>query len=200
MNHKGKGFLLLFLIITITISCATSKEARLAEQLSKAENWDGAVLAYQQAIDKDPKDRELRNKVLHAKTKAAEGHYAKGKDYLKEKKIDSAIEELRKAVELMPSIDEYSKVLRNAGKLKESEEYYLSGLRLQKAGKLDEAVSEFEKALELDPTHQQAQEALTKIGKKKGKEEEELTLASTKPISPRNSASPNHALRTAIRR
>lgn len=183
MKNKGKVFLLLSFIIIFTISCAASKEARLAEQLSKAGNWDGAVLAYQQAIDKDPKNRELRNKLLHAKTKAADGHYAKGKDYLKEKKIDPAIEELRKSVELMPSMEEYSKALRNAGKIKEAEEYYLTAMRLQKAGKLDEAVSEFEKALELDPTHQQAQEALTKIGKKKGKEEEDLTLASTKPVT-----------------
>lgn len=183
MKHKGKVFLLLSFIIIFIISCAASKESRLAEQLSKAGNWDGAVLAYQQAIDKDPKNRELRNKLLHAKTKAAEGHYAKGKDYIKEKKIDPAIEELRKSVELMPSIEEYSKALRNAGKIKEAEEYYLTAMRLQKAGKLDEAVSEFEKAIELDPTHQQAQEALIKIGKKKGKEEGELTLASTKPIS-----------------
>ncbi len=183
MRCNNRVFLSLFLILLFAVSCAASKEARLAEQLSKAGNWNGAVLAYQQAIDKDPKNRELRNKLLQAKTKAAEGHYAKGKDYLKEKKIDPAIEELKKAVELMPSIEEYSKALRNAGKVKEAEEYYLTAMRLQKAGKSDEAVSEFEKALELDPTHQQAQEALTKIGKKRGKEEEDLSLASTKPIS-----------------
>ncbi len=185
MNHKVEGFILLLYLITVfTISCAASKEARLGEEFSKAGNWDGAVLAYQQAIEKSPKDRELRNKLLHAKTKAAEGRYAKGRDYLKEKKIESAIEEFKKSVELMPSIDEYSKTLRNAGKLKEAEEYYIAGVRLQKAGKIDEAISEFEKALELDPTHQQAQEALTKAGKKREKAEEgELTLASTKPIS-----------------
>ena len=50
MKHKGKVFLSLSFIIIFTISCATSKEARLGEQLSKAGNWDAAALAYQEAI------------------------------------------------------------------------------------------------------------------------------------------------------
>ena len=84
----------------------------------------------------------------------------------------------------MPSIEEYSKVLINAGKLKEAENHYIAGMQLQKAEKLDAAISELEMAIELDPTHQKAQEALTKIGKKREKAEEgELTLASTKPIT-----------------
>lgn len=184
MFKNNKLYLVSILIVIIVTSCATSREVRLAEQLSKAGNWDAAALAYQEAIKKNPKDRELRNKLLHAKTKAAEGHYAKGKDYLKEKKIDDAIEEFKRTMELMPSIEEYSKVLINAGKLKEAENHYIAGMQLQKAEKLDAAISELEMAIELDPTHQKAQEALTKIGKKREKAEEgELTLASTKPIT-----------------
>lgn len=50
MFKNNKLYLVSILIVIIVTSCATSREVRLAEQLSKAGNWDAAALAYQEAI------------------------------------------------------------------------------------------------------------------------------------------------------
>ena len=83
------------LVGMVLLGCAASREVRLGEQFGRQGNWDGAVFLYQEAVQKDPKNLSLRQKLDEAKAKAAGQHYQKGRDLLKEKNHPQALEEFK---------------------------------------------------------------------------------------------------------
>ena len=80
------GILLFFALL---VAC-TLQELKLGEELEKKGDWDGAVAAYRDAVKKEPFDKELEKKFRHAKTRAAEQHFAQGREWLKKHQIAEA--------------------------------------------------------------------------------------------------------------
>ncbi|MGH7274969.1 MAG: secretin N-terminal domain-containing protein, partial [Nitrospiria bacterium] len=174
------------LVGMVLLGCAASREVRLADQFGTQGNWDGAVFLYQEAVQKDPKNLSLRRKLDEAKGKAAEQHYQRGRDLLKEKNLPQALDEFKRAMALDPAKQEHRAALKEALKLKEAGDLYATGLKLMRAERLSDALKQFEDALDLDPTLVAAQEMIRKLteDQKAGRGgEAELTLKSTQPIT-----------------
>lgn len=180
-KSKMSRFLLVIGIILLAFGCAAHKGIRLGDQLAKEGDWEGAVFAYQEAIKENPRDIDLRKKLEAARSRAAEIHFAKGKELLKEKNILMAIEEFQKALALDPLRVEHQSTLAAALKVKEAQERHATGLKLIKAGKHSDALKEFERALELDPSHLDAQRMVTQLAEEV--KEEEISIKREEPIT-----------------
>ena len=94
------------LFLTLLVAC-TMQEFRLGEELEQKGDWDGAVAVYREALKKEPFNKELDKKFRHAKTRAAEQHFAQGRKWLKEKKIPEALQEFEIALGLEPGKPEH---------------------------------------------------------------------------------------------
>ncbi len=174
------------LLLTLLFGCAGGREIRLGDQFATAGNWEGAVLLYQEASQKDPKNIRLREKLFDAKAKAAAQHYQKGRQFLKERNLPQALEEFKRAMALDPAKQEHQDGLNEAIKLKDAQDLYASGLKLMNAERFSEAIQQFELALDRDPTLVAAQEAIQKLteDQKAGLNAGlELNLKSTQPIT-----------------
>ncbi|MFQ5455601.1 MAG: secretin N-terminal domain-containing protein [Nitrospirota bacterium] len=165
--------------------CVTNKEIRIGDQFVEEGNWNGAIFLYEEALKKDPTNREIRDKLQRAKSKAAEIHYILGKEYIKEEHLSLAIGEFRKGLSLDISNKEIQSALSKTLKQKDAEEYYKIGKKLARTSKFEAAISEFKKALKLVPDYLPAQEAIKKVKreKKSRKSEDKLSLISTQPIT-----------------
>lgn len=183
---KGGYACLVVLCLLLLVGCATLRETRLGDQFMHEQNWEGAVFAYQEAIKKDPTNLELRKKLDQAKVKAAEIHFLKGQQLLKEDKLPQALEELRRALTLDPDKLEHQAAMNQAIRRLQANDRVATGNRLMNAGRFSDALEEFQKALALVPDYPPAQEAVAKLSEKRRtakSEEEELALKSTQPIT-----------------
>lgn len=183
---KGRYAYLAVLGVLLLVGCATLRETRLGDQFMHEQNWEGAVFAYQEARKKDPTNLELLKKLDQAKVKAAEIHFLKGQQLLKEDKLPQALEELKRALTLNPNKPEHQTALNQALRRQQANDHVAVGLRLMNAGKFSDALDELGKALELIPGYLPAQEAIAKLSEKRRtakSEEEELALKSTQPIT-----------------
>lgn len=181
---KKIGWLGIIFCLLLEIGCASSsKNMRLGDKLMKEGDWEGAAFAYQEASKENPRNVELRKRLEEARSKASEIHLQKGKDYLKEKEIQEAIEEFQRALTLDPLNIENQSALAEALRIKEAEEHFTIGLKLEKAGKPLEALKELEMALELDPSHLPSQRMVAKLGDEIKAKEEEITIKREQPIT-----------------
>lgn len=178
---KRIGWLGMAGYLLLAIGCAPSKALRLGDQLMNEENWEDAVFAYQEAVKENPRDLELRKKLGEARSNAAQLHFLKGKEHLKEKKIPMAIEEFQRALTLDPLNAERQSAFAAALRIKDAEERYAVGLKLLKAGKSIEALREFERTLELDPSHLPAQKMVAQLTEEI--KEEEISIKRKEPIT-----------------
>ncbi len=165
--------------------CASMKEVRLGDQFAEQGNWEGAVVAYQAALSKDPTDLSIREKLDEVKSRAAELHLLQGKELLNQQNIELAVQEFKRALSLDPSKKEHQSALADALRKRDAEDHYEIGLRLANVSKFKDAIREFEETLRLDPSHVPAQVALVKVVEevKALETEEELALKSTQPIT-----------------
>jgi general secretion pathway protein D len=182
---KGATQIFVWLVVFSVMGCVSMKEIRLGDQFAEEGNWEGSLIHYQMALDKDPTNLEVREKLIEAKKRVAALHFVQGKQLLQEKEIELAIQEFKRALSLDPSKKEHQNSLAGAMKLREAQSFYKLGERFANISRFDDAISEFEKALELDPSHVLAQEGLIRINAlmEKQKAEGELALKSTQPIT-----------------
>ncbi len=97
---KIQRFVLLLLGALFLWSCAGNRAFQNAEEALKNKNWDVAVYEYQQALDKDPNNPELKLKLSMAKIFASRLHYEEAKRFLEAKNLEKAAEQLELATEL----------------------------------------------------------------------------------------------------
>ncbi len=154
------GSLLLFL--TVSAGC-TLPEVRTAQKLAAQGHWDEAVAAYRTAVRKDPFNKDIQKAYDEAKARAAERHYAAGREFLKENRILEALEEFRRALGLDPSRSEHHAALGDAMRLKEAREKLQAAEKLRSLGRLEDALDAYERAVELDPSLTKALEGITAI-------------------------------------
>jgi len=153
--------------------------------------WDEAVIAFTEALSKDPGNIEYNIRLIMAKERAAESHYQKGTVAVLQDKLDDAVREFQMAVALNSAHDAADSEMKKAIRIKESRIHYELGLELEKQGKFSEAMSEFQAALRIDPKNikaKTAKEAASERQKKAleaqlTKDRAEKPLYSTKPIT-----------------
>ncbi len=148
--------------ILLLVACSL-QELQLGEQLEQQGDWDGAVAAYRDALRKEPFNKELEEKLSHAKVRAAEQHFMLGVKWLKNRQIAEALQELQIALGLDPENPEHHSALNDAWRLKKGHQTLLDAKHLEKLGRFDEALSLYETAVELDPALVEAIEGITRV-------------------------------------
>jgi len=184
MKKTGMLALALFLITGIG-GCAGSRAFQRGEGYAKGGEWDLAVKEYRDALKGDPQQIEYRSALLRAEETAANHHYKKARNFLKERKLDQAIIELQQAIYLNPTNAAIQGALKTVLNMKQAEEHYRAALTFQELNRLSEAVNELNRSVELDPENAKYIDALDKLQKKRSEAEPDdaLTLASDKPIT-----------------
>ena len=152
----------ILLFIALLIAC-TLQELKLGEELEKKGDWDGAVAAYRAAVKKEPFDKELEKKFRHAKIRAAEQHFAQGREWLKKGQIPEALQEFEIALGLDPDKPEHHTALNDAWRLRSARQTLLDAKQMEGLGRLDEALGLYETAVELDPSLAEAVEGITRV-------------------------------------
>jgi general secretion pathway protein D len=143
------------------------------------------VKEYREANKREPENIEYRSSLLRAQETAANQHYKKARNYLKERKLDQAVVELQQALYLNPTNAAIQGALRSVLDMKQADEHYRASLTFQELGRLGEAVNELTQAVNLDPENAKYLDSLDKLQRKRteAEPEEALTLASDKPIT-----------------
>src|SRR5574341_1473361 len=155
-------------IVAITlIGGCTLAEVKRAKQLGNAGDWDGAVAAYREAQKKDPFDTDIQTALEEAKGRAAEQHYAAGRQFLKENRQAEALYEFKLALGYDPSRSEHHVALADALRLKEAQTQLQTAEKLKGLGRLDEALDAYERAVQLDPNLVAALEGITTVTQQK---------------------------------
>jgi general secretion pathway protein D len=131
-------------------------DVKRGDQHLAAERWEEAILAYKQALKDDPFNPSLQGKYGLARERAAAMYAERARTLLKEKQIDLALEEFKRALAINPSSADYQAGFMQATRVKESRSQYREAERLAQLGRVEEAMSGFARAAELDPTYQEA--------------------------------------------
>lgn len=151
--------------MAVGLLACTLGEVRLGNELEQQGDWDGAVNAYREALKKDPFDKEIERKYRFAKNKAAEHHFARGREWLKKGELGEALQEFQFALGLDPENPEHHSALTDAWRLKNARQTLLDAKQMEDHGRFDDALSLYESAVELDPTLMAAIEGITRVVK-----------------------------------
>ena len=169
----------LFAICCIVAAC-TMPEVKQGEQLAAKGDWDGAVAAYRSALKKKPFDEDVKQRLDQAKTRAADQHYAEGRQHLKENRLAEAVQAFKQALSLDPSRSEHQTAVSDAFRLKEARDRLHAAEKFQTLGRLDEALAAYEQAVQLDPDLTKALEGITAIA---AQQAEQQIGSATQPIT-----------------
>lgn len=138
-------------------------DVKRGDQHLASERWEEASLAYKQALKDDPFNSSLQGKYVLARERAAAGHADRGRTLLKEKQVDLALEEFKRALGLEPSNADYQSGFQDAIRVKESRSQYREAQRLAQFGRTEEALGRLLRAAELDPTYQEPLESISRL-------------------------------------
>lgn len=155
--------LLLGLLWFTGCSLFLSSDAKRGDQHLAQGNWEEATLAYKQALKDDPFDSGLNSKYSLARERAAAAHEERGRTLLKERQLESAIEEFKRAMTLEPASTEHQSGLVEALRLKDARDQAKEAEKLAQLGRSEDALHTYEKAVELDPALSQALEGIAKL-------------------------------------
>jgi general secretion pathway protein D len=153
-------------VIAFLISaCGTfaSPDVKRGDQHLSSGNWEEAILAYKQALKDDPFDPALQNKYAIARERAAAMHEERGRQLLKDRQLDAAAEEFKRALTIEPTAKEHEAGLTEALRLREARDRYREAERLAQLGRTSEAMEGFARAIELDPTYKEAIEGVARL-------------------------------------
>lgn len=144
-------------------SLFVSPEVKRGDQHLASERWEEASLAYKQALKDDPFNSALQGKYALARERTAAMHAERGHALLKEKHVDLALEEFKRALAIEPSRAEYQAGFQDTTRMKESRSQYHEAERLAKLGRNEEALDRFARAAELDPAYQEPLESISRL-------------------------------------
>ncbi len=153
-------------VVTVLFTgCALfiSPEAKKGDQHLAAGNWEEAILAYKQALKDDPFDPALQSKYTMARERAAAMYEERGRGFLKDRQIDPAIEQFKRALTIEPTNSDHQSGLTESLRLKEARDHYREAERLAQLGRIEEAMEGYARATELDPTFKAPLESITKL-------------------------------------
>lgn len=141
----------------------TAADVKRGDHHLAAGNWEEAALAYKQALKDDPFNEGLENKYAMARERAAAVRAERGRALLKDRQIEPAIEEFKRALALEPSNGEYQSGLSEAVRIKDARDQHREAERLAQLGRTDEAMEGFARAAELDPGFKAPLEGISKL-------------------------------------
>jgi general secretion pathway protein D len=149
--------------VALITACTVSPDVKRGDQHLAAGNWEEATVAYRQALKDDPFEPSLQNKYAIARERAAAMHEERGRQLLKERQLDQAAEEFKRALTIEPTSKEHESGLTEALRLKEARDRYREGERLTQLGRVTEAMEVYLRAVELDPTYKEALEGVARL-------------------------------------
>lgn len=146
-------------------ACGTfnSPDVKRGDQHLAAGNWEEASVAYRQALKDDPFEPSLQNKYAIARERAAAMHEERGRQLLKERQLESAADEFKRALTIEPTSKEHESGLTEALRLKEARDRFREAERLAELGRLSEAMEGYRRAVELDPSFKEALEGVARL-------------------------------------
>ena len=158
--------ILIFLITVTGCSIFSSSEVRRGDRFVEAGNWEEAVLAYQRALRDDAFDRTIQNKLALARSQAANKYEEQARVFVKENKLDQAVEAMKHALTFEPVRLERHQALADVLKLKESRYLAHSAEQLRNIGRIEEALEAYQRAVTLDPGLTTALEGISSLSEK----------------------------------
>ncbi|ULA65142.1 MAG: TPRREGION domain-containing protein [Nitrospira sp.] len=143
--------------------CLASQDAKRGDQHLAAGNWEEASLAYKEALKNDPFDSGLTSKYALARERAAGLYHDRGEAFLKERQMDLAIEQFKRALTIEPANLAHQASLAEATRLKEARSHFREAERLAQLGRTEEAMGGYTRAAELDPTFKDPLESISRL-------------------------------------
>ncbi len=140
-----------------------SPDVKHGDQHMSAQRWEEASRAYRLALKDDPFNASLQSKYALARERSAAMYAERGRTLLKEKQVDLALEEFKRALTIEPSSAEHQAGFQEAVRLKESRSQYREAERLAQLGRIEEAMDGFTRSAELDPTFREPLESISRL-------------------------------------
>ncbi len=110
--------LLSFTLLSLTLcACAGSSAFKKGKKLEQLKNYDEALLSYQQALEKQPRNHEYRLYFERARFQAAIAHFDQGRRLREVSKLEEALAEFQKASSIDPSNDLAAQEVRSVQKM-----------------------------------------------------------------------------------
>src|SRR5881397_3570343 len=155
-------------VLGLLAGCASfyAPDTTLADRYMQEGNWEGAMAAYQDALQDDPFNPAIQAKLNAAKGRVAAAYQERGRAALKKRNLTQAIEAFKQALSLEPSNPDHQAALAQALRYKEAQDRLTIGQKMLKGGRLEDAAEAFERALELDPDLKAAQDGLVQLAEK----------------------------------
>ena len=150
-------------LLTTACGTLTSPDIKRGDQHLATGNWEEATVAYRQALKEDPFEPSLQNKYAIARERAAAMHEERGRQLLKDRQLDQAAEEFKRALTIEPTSKDHESGLTEAFRLKEARDRYREAERLVQLGRVAEAMEVYQRAVELDPAHKEALEGVARL-------------------------------------
>ena len=115
-NRSPRGaFRVLLVLLTLLVSgCATAGALRNGERAERERDYDRAVVIYTRALQEQPRDRDLQLALDRARMRAAQMHYAAGRQMEREARWEDALAEYQIAYDLNPGMADIERALRGA--------------------------------------------------------------------------------------
>lgn len=165
-NIKITLMVLFFIFALIHLcGCAGNKNLRLGQEYASAGDWDNSIQAFQDALEENPNDQEIKLLLVRSKKNASLDHLAKGEALLEMERYNEALNELQTALAFDPSNIKAENLLEKANNMKESDYYLKRGIALEKSQSYSQARESFQKAVEFYNENEAAQEALDRYRK-----------------------------------
>src|SRR5437016_6053364 len=155
-------------VLGLLAGCASfyAPDTTVADRYMQEGNWEGAMAAYQDALQDDPFNPAIQAKLNAAKGRVAAAYQERGRAALKKRDLPQALEAFKRALSLEPSNPDHQAALAQAIRYKEAQDRLAIGQKMLKAGRLEDAAEAFERALELDPDLKAAQDGLVQLAEK----------------------------------
>src|SRR5262245_43962302 len=113
MAANVKPYRLFFLVaFAISAACATSGAFKRGQQAERREDYDVAVVEYNNVLRKDPDNREAKLSLERAKMRAAAEHYQRGRRFSASGNLEQALIEYELAAEMNPTSSEVQESLQ----------------------------------------------------------------------------------------
>ena len=151
------------LFLVAGCSLFLSPDVKRGDQHLAAGKYEEAILAYRQALKEDPFNQAIQSKYTLARERAAATYEERGRAFLKDRQLDQAIDEFKRALTIEPSNPEHQAGLAEALRLKEARGQYREAERLAQMGRTEEAMEGYARATELDPTFKAPLENISKL-------------------------------------
>lgn len=140
-----------------------SSDIKRGDQFMADAKWEEAGMAYRRALKEAPFDSRLQQKYALAQQRTAAEYEERGRALLKDRRIDLAIDQFKRALAVEPSSAAHQAALAGAIRQRDARDLFQEAERLVELGRIEEAVEGFSKAAELDPSFGEPLERLAKL-------------------------------------